>query len=103
MTPLYLLLGCAVPLWLALALRPDAADGPPRSADDSPIGGFRGGSSGGFPSGPPPPLPPPLHPAPFPPAMACCLVGLAGVLAVGIGDAAAAVVGKSFGRIFWPG
>ena len=59
LTPLYLLLGCAVPHWIAQSL------------------GHHGSN--------------------------IFLVGLSGVTALGVGDAAAAVIGSTWGKTFWPG
>lgn len=63
LTHIYLLVGCAAPLWLDRGLAPREAPGP-------------GGAS---------------------------LPAYAGLLAVGVGDAFASVVGARFGRLRWPG
>ena len=92
LTPIYLLVGCALPHWCAF----HAATTTTSFATD---GGDGGGS---FP--PPPPLLPPYS-SPFflsaADAARASFGGLAGIIVLGVGDAAAAVGGSAFGRTKW--
>lgn len=76
LTPLYLLLGCALPAWAAWA----AGLFDPRRAD-------AGEGADAYAAR----------------ALAGSVLGTAGVLVLGVGDAAAAAAGKAVGRIRWPG
>ena len=85
LTHLYLLLGCALPLWLA-----DALPGPPPlppAATAAATAAAGAGAGVGAGAGAPPPRSVALDVAPF-----------AGVVALGMGDAVASVVGVHLGR-----
>jgi dolichol kinase len=80
LTPLYLLAGCAVPHWAALASLGSKAHG------------VHGSSAGRLPSA-----------EVAAGVSAEVVMRLAGVVALGVGDAAAAVVGFHMGTTRWPG
>jgi len=82
LTPLYLLAGCAVPHWAALAMAVGAGGGTGGTSGTSGTSGASGAMG--------------RQPAEL-------VVRLAGVVALGVGDAAAAVVGRRVGRTQWPG
>lgn len=73
LTPIYLLIGCAVPHWLYWMM-----------AWQTPLDGPGSGKEEEEPDMAP-------------------LLAFAGILSVGVGDAAAAAVGSTFGRYRWPG
>ncbi|KAM0276464.1 hypothetical protein ACHAQH_006729 [Verticillium albo-atrum] len=69
---IFLLIGCAIPLWLALATLPRSE---PRSLDDDPLAGWEV------------------------PTREVSMV--AGVICVGLGDAAASLIGRRYGHKKW--
>jgi dolichol kinase len=124
LTHTYLLLGCALPLWLTAALAPVPTAPPaPLLVSAPPLGPAADASAqflmaawralGLFPSGTAAPAVPALWPgaAPVPlepwwapelPA-AGAVTALAGLLVLGVGDSAASVVGTVLGGPRWPG